>query len=130
MKKCSYCGAEYPDDAVVCSADHTSLDSPPSPSFRWSSLPTFGAWVCLLLGIYIAGVAVVILATDHIQTYSRADVFAFSAFIIYPLVAFVPFFTLVYPRFKSLRRPALLSIALLEILVVVLFLWPILFPHL
>jgi hypothetical protein len=29
MKKCSYCGAEYPDDAVVCAIDHTALDSPP-----------------------------------------------------------------------------------------------------
>ena len=29
MKKCSYCGAEYPDDAVMCAIDHTPLDSPP-----------------------------------------------------------------------------------------------------
>ena len=29
MKKCSYCGAEHPDDAVVCAIDHTPLDSPP-----------------------------------------------------------------------------------------------------
>ena len=130
MKRCSYCGAEYPDDAVVCSVDRTSLDSPPRLSFRWSSLLIFGAWVCLLLGIYIAGVVVVIFATDHIQTYSTADAFAFSAFIVYPFVAFVPFFALVYPRLKSLRKPALFSIALLEMLVVGLFLWPILFPHL
>ena len=27
VKKCSYCGAEYPDDAVVCPLDQTSLDS-------------------------------------------------------------------------------------------------------
>jgi hypothetical protein len=26
MKKCSYCGAEYPDDATVCAVDQTSLD--------------------------------------------------------------------------------------------------------
>jgi hypothetical protein len=33
MKKCSYCGAEYPDDAVMCAIDHTALDSPlPSAS--------------------------------------------------------------------------------------------------
>jgi len=25
MKKCSYCGAEYPDDAVACAIDQTSL---------------------------------------------------------------------------------------------------------
>ncbi len=28
MKKCSYCGAEYPDDATVCATDQTPLDSP------------------------------------------------------------------------------------------------------
>jgi len=26
MKKCSYCGAEYPDDAVVCPVDQTPFD--------------------------------------------------------------------------------------------------------
>jgi hypothetical protein len=45
MKKCSYCGAEYPDDAVVCAFDKTSLDNPPpSLSFRWSAFP----WTLLL----------------------------------------------------------------------------------
>jgi hypothetical protein len=29
MKKCSYCGAEYPDDTVMCAVDHTPLDNPP-----------------------------------------------------------------------------------------------------
>jgi len=26
MKKCSYCGAEYPDDAVMCAVDHTPFE--------------------------------------------------------------------------------------------------------
>ena len=26
MKKCSYCGAEYPDDAVMCAIDHTPFE--------------------------------------------------------------------------------------------------------
>lgn len=30
MKKCSYCGAEYPDDAAVCTVDQSPLDSPSS----------------------------------------------------------------------------------------------------
>jgi hypothetical protein len=31
MKKCSYCGAEYADDAVECVIDHTALDQPGVP---------------------------------------------------------------------------------------------------
>jgi hypothetical protein len=60
MKKCSYCGTEYPDDAVVCAIDHTALDSPPpSPEPKHSGLgiASFGvsiavgclmmAWLCV-----------------------------------------------------------------------------------
>ena len=28
MKTCSYCGAEYPDDAVECAIDHTPFERP------------------------------------------------------------------------------------------------------
>ena len=31
MKKCSYCGAEYPDDAVMCAVDHTPFERPSDP---------------------------------------------------------------------------------------------------
>ncbi len=31
MKTCSYCGAEYADDATTCPVDHTSLDQPDPP---------------------------------------------------------------------------------------------------
>jgi hypothetical protein len=40
MKKCSYCGAEYPDDAAVCAVDRTPLEGagqplpPPPPPKR------------------------------------------------------------------------------------------------
>lgn len=37
MKKCSYCGAEYPDDVVTCPVDRTSLDKPPPSSFSFVS---------------------------------------------------------------------------------------------
>ncbi len=28
MKKCSYCGAEYPDDVTACVTDQTPLEQP------------------------------------------------------------------------------------------------------
>jgi hypothetical protein len=31
MKKCSYCGAEYPDDAVMCAIDHMPFERPAEP---------------------------------------------------------------------------------------------------
>jgi len=49
MKKCSYCGVEYPDDVVLCALDQTSLDNPPpSFSFPWAG---FFAWAGLVVGI-------------------------------------------------------------------------------
>ena len=36
MKKCSYCGAEYPDDAVVCAVDQTPFTvEPPAAFSKW-----------------------------------------------------------------------------------------------
>jgi hypothetical protein len=37
MKTCPYCGAEYPDDAVMCTIDHTpfeQLSKPPAPETK------------------------------------------------------------------------------------------------
>jgi hypothetical protein len=49
MKKCSYCGAEYPDDVIVCALDQTALDNPaPSPTISW---PAVFAWGGLIVGI-------------------------------------------------------------------------------
>jgi hypothetical protein len=52
MKACSYCGAEYPDDAVMCTIDHTPFErladptevgvpterEPKNPEYRFSSI--------------------------------------------------------------------------------------------
>jgi hypothetical protein len=32
MKRCSYCGAEYPDEAAVCATDGTPFEEPEAPS--------------------------------------------------------------------------------------------------
>ena len=89
-----------------------------------------GAWICLLFGIYIAVVVVMVFVTGHTKTTSTAEAVGLFSFIIYPFLAFVPFYTFVYPRFKLPRKSVLVSVALLEILVIGLFLCAALFPHL
>jgi len=46
MKKCSYCGAEYPDDAVVCATDQTPLTTDAPGKFadvvRWTPKSPLG----------------------------------------------------------------------------------------
>lgn len=46
MKKCSYCGAEYPDDAVMCAIDHTPFAAEAQGEFseglRWPPKSAFG----------------------------------------------------------------------------------------
>jgi hypothetical protein len=41
MKKCSYCGAEYPDDAVMCAVDHTPFERPAEASKIERSKPEY-----------------------------------------------------------------------------------------
>jgi hypothetical protein len=63
MKKCSYCGAEYPDDALVCAQDQTPLgqDAQPmlanprrGPSIFLYSLPFPAVWIfCSLICVVV-----------------------------------------------------------------------------
>ena len=44
MKKCSYCGAEYPDDAVMCAIDQTPFECPAEPPPPEPKLAEYHFW--------------------------------------------------------------------------------------
>lgn len=44
MKQCSYCGAEYPDDATECAIDKTPFGEAPSETSPGIKLPTFAVF--------------------------------------------------------------------------------------
>jgi hypothetical protein len=64
MKKCSYCGAEYSDDAVVCAIDHTPLNSLPlEEKHSGLGIASFGISVAVgCLMVVMMGVAAVLSA--------------------------------------------------------------------
>lgn len=41
MKNCSYCGAEYPDDAKMCAIDHTPFEQPAAPPTPKAEKPEY-----------------------------------------------------------------------------------------
>jgi hypothetical protein len=63
MKKCSYCGAEYPDDAAVCPVDQTPFASPTEVS--WSCpkglrpVLRYGAPIFIVVLLYFLSFGVV-----------------------------------------------------------------------
>jgi len=63
MKKCTYCGKEYEDDATICLIDHEPLTSAPSPppssSDTFDAMPESSTAARLILGsIVLMGMAV------------------------------------------------------------------------
>jgi hypothetical protein len=61
MKRCSYCGAEYPDDAMVCATDNTPLEGaqlePTHTEFPKFSITVdwnriLSSLACIVYGIY------------------------------------------------------------------------------
>jgi hypothetical protein len=69
MKKCSYCGAEYPDDAVMCAVDQTPLDSKPlSLEKRHSGIGVASFVISIAVGCFMMALLCVaaILAAQRI----------------------------------------------------------------
>jgi len=97
MKRCSYCGAEYPDGAVVCAVDQTSLDSLPSRTSFCRALRsptglaiTSGLAAFLITtGIYsvVGRFSLHIYRTHHPASFAPPN--AREAFIMYPLVGWL-----------------------------------------
>ncbi len=83
MKKCQYCGAEYADDATICTVDKQPLDvTQPEISADQDKSPSAGFWiralariVDTLFGLFI-GFAAGILAAVVIMILSRVGVIA------------------------------------------------------
>ena len=75
-----------------------------------------GACLCILIGALYCVVTTQLLVDRAFYTAGDALII-----IIYTLVAFVPFIVFFYPRFKTSRKPVLLSAGILEILVIGLF---------
>jgi hypothetical protein len=136
MKKCSYCGAEYPDDAAVCSIDQTALDGQPSaPSFLRALQSPAGLAVTsglaaflITTGIFsaVGRVSLHIYKIHH--PVSFAPPYAREAFIMYPLVgwllmiAFVVFtFAVCWLRCQKRWQAIVAAVITLGILALPLF---------
>jgi len=67
MKKCPYCGAEHPDDVLVCPIDQTPIGQTPS-GHKHTKLPESidpsGRWL-IFGGIPTAVLAVLVVSTLH-----------------------------------------------------------------
>ncbi len=84
-----------------------------------------GACLCALIGVW--SILIVIHLAGQIS--SREQVLILIPFAAYGLFAFVPFAAFIYPRLRTPRKSVAVSMSVVEILVVGLFLWAILFLH-
>jgi integral membrane sensor domain MASE1 len=78
-----------------------------------------GAFICALIGAYIAVMAGVGIFTQPIRSWH--ELFIAGYLVIYALLAFVPFCAFVYPRFRTSRRSVFVGAAVIEVLVLAFF---------
>jgi len=69
MKRCPYCGAEYPDEATVCATDGTPFDKP-QPQGKPESLKIERLWIPYLVLCSIASGIAILLYLTHWQRMS------------------------------------------------------------
>ena len=79
MKKCSYCGAEYPDDAVACVIDQTPFGEIPREPATPIKLPPFGIFSERKIPISLTLVSYVFFVTG-------AGLFAAIGFLAFMIV--------------------------------------------
>jgi hypothetical protein len=81
MKKCTYCGKEYPDTDTTCAADGNSLvtlEPPQPPSLADQRKATFKRNGWILLAIFLA---LVFLDQSQMFTGVVSDVFATTCLV-------------------------------------------------
>jgi hypothetical protein len=87
MKKCSYCGAEYPDDAVICPLDQTPFENVKAGSMGQKHSQRIGSAGYWLI---FAGVPIAIIAILAAFTMRNGDIRGVSERALPYVLAFVP----------------------------------------
>jgi hypothetical protein len=89
-----------------------------------------GAWICFLIGIYVAVIAVTMLFLGfdiadpefaHTTNRSLLKAIFLLGFVLYAILALFPYCMYLYAAFKPLRKRGSWSVALVEFVVISLF---------
>jgi hypothetical protein len=95
MKRCSYCGAEYPDDALACAIDGTPFDNPQPQKIAWNKDLSGYIWPWLepIIGVLLVfgGVKTIIKHEFHDHSFAYHGIVADIAGFLMLLGAFLLF---------------------------------------